>query len=73
MPPDVITRKELAQTRGTVLSIADGAWNDEPKPRCDVGDRILFRQYAGEMLDVEGQDKFRIINDKDVYAVLERE
>lgn len=73
MPPDVITRKELAETRGTVLSIADAAWSDEPKPRCGVGDRILFRQYAGEMLDVEGQDKFRIINDKDVYAVLERE
>lgn len=72
MPPDVVMRSELAQTRGTVLSIADGAWNDEPKPRCSVGDRILFRQYAGEMLDVEGPEKFRIINDKDVYALLEQ-
>ena len=68
--PDKIMRDGLAQTRGTVLQIAEGAWDDEP-PRCAVGDRILFRQYAGEMLDVEGEDKYRIINDKDVYAVLE--
>jgi len=69
---ETVERDELAQTRGTVLSIADSAWNDEPKPRCAVNDRILFRQYAGTMLDVEGDDKYRIINDKDVYAVLEK-
>lgn len=71
LAPETVMRKELGETRGTVLSIADGAWSDERVPRCGVGDRVLFRQYAGEMLDVEGQDKFRIINDKDVYAVLE--
>jgi co-chaperonin GroES (HSP10) len=71
LPGDTVMRRELAQTRGTVLSIAHGAWNDEPKPRCKVNDRVLFRQYAGEMLDVEGTEKYRIINDKDVYAVLE--
>lgn len=71
MPADKVMRDELAQTRGTVLRISDGAWNDEPAPRCAIGDRILFRQYAGEMLDVEGLDKYRVINDKDVYAVLE--
>jgi co-chaperonin GroES (HSP10) len=72
---DMVKRNELAQTRGTVLDIAAGAWDDEIRkggqPRCAVGDRVLFRQYAGEMLDVEGSDKYRIINDKDVYAVLE--
>lgn len=70
LPADKVMRDELAQTRGTVLRIADGAWNDEPTPRCVVGDRILFRQYAGEMLDVQGTEKYRIINDKDVYGVL---
>lgn len=71
LPPDVLMRRELAQTRATVLDIAEGAWNDEPAPRCAIGDRILFRQYAGEMLDVEGPEKYRIINDKDVYGLLD--
>lgn len=74
LPPETIMRDELAETRGTVLDIASAAWDDEiakgGEPRCEVGDRILFRQYAGEMLDVKGPDKYRIINDKDVYAVL---
>ena len=73
--PDKIMRDGLACTRGTVLQIADSAWDDEiekgGKARCSVGDRILFRQYAGEYLDVEGEKKYRVINDKDVYMVLE--
>lgn len=67
-----VASDELAQTRGTVLDIGPFAWHDEPGPRCAVGDRIIFRQYQGEMLDVSGKVKYRIINDKDVYAVLER-
>lgn len=87
LPGDTVMRRELAQTRATVLDIADAAWSDEGRlaktrwywpfkqyeraPRCAVGDRILFRQYAGEMLDVEGPEKYRIINDKDVYGLLD--
>lgn len=71
LPLDTVMRRELAQTRATVLTIGEHAWSDEEAPRCAVGDRILFRQYAGEMLDVEGTEKYRIINDKDVYALLE--
>lgn len=71
LPGDTVMRRELAQTRATVLTIGAAAWNDEAEPRCAVGDRILFRQYAGEMLDVEGPEKYRIINDKDVYALLD--
>lgn len=66
-----ITLDTLGQTRATVLDIAEDAWSDEKRPRCAVGDHILFRQYAGEMLDVEGPEKYRIINDKDVYALLD--
>lgn len=67
-----VAQDTLAQTRGVVVSIGEHAWHDEPSPRCKVGDRILFRQYAGQILaDVEGPDKYRVINDKDVYGVLE--
>lgn len=65
-----IAQDELAQTRGVVLNIGPHAWHDEPGPRCQVGDRIVFRQYQGEMIEGDGA-KYRIINDKDVYALLE--
>jgi co-chaperonin GroES (HSP10) len=75
LPAATVLQRELGQIRATVLDIADSAWSDEiakgGKARCAVGDHILFREYAGVMLDVEGPDKYRIINDKDVYAVLE--
>lgn len=64
-----IYKDELSQTRGTVVLIGEYAWHDESAPRCQVGDRILFRQYTGELLD--SPDKYRIINDKDVYGLLE--
>ena len=66
-----IAQAEMAQTKGVVLSIGEFALKDEPEPRCGIGDHVIFRQYAGQFLDIKGPDKYRVINDKDVYGVLE--
>ena len=71
-------RESQAQTRGLLvaaggLAFRDGEgnpWPEHPMP----GDRILFNKYAGgyEETGLDGE-KYRVITDKDVNAILEGE
>ena len=74
-PDTTKDRDEFAQMEGLLVAASPAAfsyaeWPEEgskPLP----GQKVLFARYAGVM--VEGRDgvKYRIINDKDVAAVLD--
>lgn len=59
--PDVAKR---SPTKGTVVAIAQGILDIE------VGDKILYSQYAGYLLRFAGLPLFRVIGYEEVISVL---
>lgn len=64
-------RVQLAQCFGQVVDIGPIAWKDEGVNRCALGDKIIFRRYAGEQFDGDDGVKYRLMNDKDIMAIKE--
>lgn len=71
--PDKIKSDQLSQTKATIIEIGSECWNKEGEARAKVGDRIIFRLYAGEMKKGKDGEQYRIINDDNVYAVLDED
>jgi len=74
--PDVTKdRISYAIETGTILSMAGNAFSDDSlfaeKPK--VGDKVLFDKYSGTLFEIRKNreiKKYRIMNDKDVCAIL---
>jgi chaperonin GroES len=59
--------------RGVVVSVGTGKLLDDgtrSKPQLKEGDRVLFTSYAGENVEVGG-DEFLLMREDDVLAVIE--
>lgn len=63
-------RQQLAQVDGVVVGLGPNVWCDEPNPRAKVGDRVIFSKYAGMVRKGKDGKDYRLINDKDIQAVL---
>jgi co-chaperonin GroES (HSP10) len=78
-----VKRERAASQKGTVLDIGPLAWTNEvifgknPKPWCEVGDRVFFARYGGKVINLaeEGlEDDFVIVlNDEDLQALITEE
>jgi len=76
IPDESKDRNQFAQMEGTLVAVSplaftyanESEWNGSPKPK--PGDRVMFAKYAGAV--VKGRDgaDYRIVNDKDITAVL---
>jgi co-chaperonin GroES (HSP10) len=66
---DRVAADQLAQTNATVIEIGPMCWSEETEPRAQVGDKIIFRLYAGEIKTGADNKKYRIIDDRSLYAV----
>lgn len=76
IPDQTKERDQFAQMEGELVAISPLAftyanaaeWNGAERPK--PGDRVLFAKYAGAV--VKGRDgvDYRIVNDKDIAAVL---
>lgn len=58
--------------RGVVVSVGTGKLLDDgtrSKPQLKEGDRVLFTSYAGETVEVGG-DEFLLMREDDVLAVI---
>ena len=75
VPDEHKDRAQFAQMEGELVALAplafsydkwEGVEHEKPK----VGDRVLFAKFAG--FEYKGKDgkKYRVVNDKDVSAVL---
>lgn len=74
LPSSVKDQDKLSTQEGTLIAVsphaftyADG-WPEGSKP--EVGQRVLFKRYAGALHEREGRT-YRILNDKDLVAVVE--
>lgn len=70
--PDMAREKEqVACVRGTLVAISPHAFEEFAKATPEVGDKVLIAKYGGQIYQgIDGQD-YRILNDKDILAVLE--
>lgn len=73
IPKNVQDREVMVDQRAVVVAIGPSAWPDEPA-RAAVGDRVLISRMSGHL--VEGTFdglKYRIINDRDIFARIVKE
>ena len=66
-------REQLAQVDGVVVAMGNTCFADQQEPWCQVGDRVVFGKYSGIMRDGKDGKKYRIINDLDVVATIDKE
>lgn len=73
--PEMAKEKEQnAVVWGTVVSVGPTAFNDyggDPS-WLKAGDKVVIAKYSGKQITV-GKEKFTVVNDEDVVAVLEGE
>lgn len=77
LPDESKERNQFAQMEGTLIAVSplaftyadESEWGKAAKPK--AGDTVLYAKYAGAV--VKGRDgvEYRIVNDKDVAAILE--
>lgn len=64
-------RDQMAMTTATLLEAGGNAFEDwkgrTPKP----GDSVLIQKYAGQFKEADPTDPVRVVNDKEILAVLE--
>lgn len=66
-----LDKEQAAQSQGVLIEKGGFAWNDEPEPRAQLGEMVVFSRYKGEVLTGNDGAQYRIINDKDVIAVID--
>lgn len=75
LPDEKKERDQFAQMEGTLVAASPHAFSYEdwkvaedqkPKP----GHRVLFAKYAGAVVDGKDGKKYRLVNDKDIAAIL---
>ena len=76
IPDEFKSREQFAQMEGVLVALAPLAftydkWEGIEHMKPKVGDKVLFAKFAG--FEYKGKDgkKYRVVNDKDVSAVLE--
>ena len=76
LPDEHKDREQFAQMQGVLVAVSplaftyadDEAWGDAEKPK--PGDRVMFAKFAGAAVKGKNGKDYRIINDKDLSAVL---
>lgn len=67
IPDEVWTSSAARDVEGMVVAIGPDAWMDIT-PRCEVGDRVRFTQFAGGIIKGDDGIIYRLINAHAVYA-----
>jgi len=76
LPASTRERDQAAQVFGEIVAIGPTAWKgfDDGEPWAKAGDRVSYAKYGGYLLqDPETKEFFRLLNDKDIVAVVSGE
>ena len=71
-----IRREMAAQEEGTIVALGPTAFKDfgDGSKWCNVGDKVFIVRYSGtNFMDEETKEMFRIINDEDIYAIIQED
>ena len=63
----------MASQEGTVVDIGEHAWSDYASKWCEVGDNVIFAQYAGKFVtDPDTKEDFMVVKDIDIQVVVKQ-
>ena len=68
--------RQRAMQEAYVIEVGPSAFNDfgDGEAWCKEGDLVMIAKYSGEdRVDPETNEVYRIINDEDIFAVVEEE
>lgn len=74
--PDTVTDKwRIDADTGTMLAIGPLAWKgiqgSDGSPWANIGDHVVYARYGGKLMtDPETQEKYLLLQDKDIIGVL---
>jgi chaperonin GroES len=75
IPDPVVDMEKRAVYRGTLIDLSPTAFSYETWPEGTVlpkpGDKVLFGKYAGTTVKGKDGEEYRVLNDKDVIALLD--
>jgi co-chaperonin GroES (HSP10) len=74
MAENMKDREQFAQMEGILIAVSPVAFNYEQFPEGSApqpGDRVVYAKYAGFTRKGKDGVEYRIVNDRDVVAVLE--
>jgi co-chaperonin GroES (HSP10) len=67
---DKVDRNQMASVNGMLIAVGGNAFADWGDPIPRVGDRVTIMKYAGQFRTADPNDPFRIVNDKDILAIV---
>ena len=74
--PDAISERQAeANVFGEIVAVGPTAWRafDDGQPWAKVGDLVAFAKYGGFVIeDPDTKERFILLNDEDITAVIER-
>lgn len=70
IPESAKARDKQRQISGTLLAFGGKAFEDFGNPIPKIGDKVYFAKYAGLVVEADNKVEYRLMNDKDVTAVL---
>lgn len=75
LPDDHTDKQQMAQIRATLVAAGVNAWAEaKVSPDFEApapGSRVLIAKYGGIVIDGDDGEKYRIMNDEDITAILE--
>jgi len=73
LPQDSRMREQNATQVGTVIKLGKTAFKafDDGEHWCEVGDKVFFARYGGQVVeDPDDGKEYRVLNDDDVVAII---
>lgn len=75
--PDADSRKHMGSETGVVVAIGPDAWEATgSEGQVKIGDRVLFKRYAGIDATLKGENKdefYRVMSDKDIALIIKED
>jgi len=70
IPMSAADKRQMEQVIATIIAIGGNSFEDFKKPIPKVGDRVYVAKFAGYEVNGADGEKYKLVNDKDVAAVI---
>lgn len=70
LPEEYIERQQMSTVMGTLVAVGGNAFEDWGDPKPQPGDRVVIDKYAGIVGVADASDRVRLVQDKNILAIL---
>lgn len=71
LPSQIQEQDQLAETKGILVAVGGMAFSDWSGAKPTVGQKVMIAKYAGLLCKGNDGEEYRLVNDKDIAAVLD--